>query len=78
MVRVGASCSSVPAQSNRKTKGAADPSSTGISGPSTATTALSIPQAASAAITCSTVPTRTFGAAGSDSTVQSRVSLTRS
>ena len=72
----GASCSTIPAQSSRNTNGAAEPSRIGGSGPSTSTTALSMPQPASAAITCSTVPIRAPSL--SASTVARRVSTTRS
>ena len=41
MARRGASCSTIPAQSSRKTQGAARPSMTGTSGPSISITALS-------------------------------------
>ena len=78
MARRGASWIAVPAQSIRNTRWAAEPSSTGTSGPSTSISALSMPQPVSAAITCSTVPTRTVGSAGSARTVASLVSTTRS
>ena len=55
MTRRGAFCSTSPAHSIRKTKGAALPSIAGTSGPSSSTTALSISSPAKAAIRCSTV-----------------------
>ena len=71
----GVSCASTPAQSSRNTNCAADPSRIGGSGPSTSTTTLSMPQPASAAMTCSTVLIRAPSCA---STVESRVSATQS
>ena len=57
MARRGQSCSTTPAHSMRKTKGAALPSITGTSGPFNSITALSMPQPLSAAIRCSMVAT---------------------
>ena len=64
----------MPAHSNRKENGAAEPSMIGTSGPSTSISALSTPAPARAAIRCSIVPTR---AEPSPIVVQSLVSTTR-
>ena len=53
--RLGASCSTMPADCSRKTNGPALPSMIGISGPATSTCRLSMPRPASADMTCSTV-----------------------
>ena len=69
----------MPAQSIRKTKGAAEPSRIGISGASTSMTQSSTPQPARAASTCYTVPIRASPAGVRQvSAVQRRVSVTRS
>ena len=59
----------------RQTNGAAEPSTIGISGPSTSTRQLSIPMPSSAASTCSTVEMR---AVPTPTLVESIVSTTRS
>ena len=66
-------CTWTPASLIMQMKGAAEPSRTGISGPSTSTRQLSIPIPTSAAITCSTVETR---AAPTPTVVLSLVSTT--
>ena len=74
----GRPLATLPAQSSRKMKGAAEPSRIGTSGPSSSTTASSMPQATKAAIRCSIVPTRASGTSAEPSAVHSRVSTTRS
>ena len=65
-----------PTLANASTKGSAEPSMIGTSGPSSVMTASETPKPAKAAITCSTVPTET--PAAFVSFVQSCVSFTRS